>query len=113
MESKKKLKNHFRNIFKNQFVMFILCSKNKLNLGELPSKQSHFIFSFPTIKLEKAYVYTGECQNSNFVSLQMYRERLFCSELHGVPFIKATLKSDKKLLGSHHIFLVNICSVLF
>lgn len=67
MESKKKLKNHFRNIFKNLFVMFILCSKNKLNLGELPSKQSHFIFSFPTIKLEKVYVYTEECQNSNLV----------------------------------------------
>lgn len=35
---------------KIQFQMFILCSKNKVNFMELPSKQSHFIVNslYPT-----------------------------------------------------------------
>lgn len=39
--------------FKIQFQMFILCSKNKVNFMELPSKQSPFMASIPTVNLEK------------------------------------------------------------
>lgn len=38
---------------KIQFQMCVLCSKNKVNFMELPSKQSHFIVSIPSIQLEK------------------------------------------------------------
>lgn len=98
--------------FKTQFEIFVLCSRNKLNFTELPSKPPHFTFSIPVTRPEKVRACTGRVLALT-VLLAGPQERPSRWSCVGSSTKSAHKTWHKHLLASQHTFPVNFCSVSF